>query len=222
MILSETRVYITDTKDLEDEAVFQELYQTVSKERQAKIDRLRFPNDKRLSLAAAILLKKVLLEHGILEYAFSYGENGKPYLKEYPEIKFNLSHSGERVMCVISGQECGCDVEKSQNTDFKVAEHFFAEQEKEMLKNTESVEEKKDLFYRLWTLKESFLKSTGLGMRLSMKDFYFNIKDTKICVCQNVDGEQYYFREYDLQDGYKYAVCSVESDICDIVRYELK
>ena len=226
-----TKVYIASTKELEDEQVFQSLYQTVSKKRQDKIDRLKFPKDKRLSLAAEVLLKKALAQNGIHEYEIETAENGKPYLKGEESVYFNLSHSEERVMCVISDREVGCDVEQVRETDYKVAKHFFTTKEYEQIERCGEGEEngmsaateaeKMDRFFRLWTLKESFMKAVGLGMKLSLKDFYFMIEEEQIRVYQNVNREQYYFREYNLKDGYRYAVCSLEPTIGDIVELKL-
>lgn len=209
MRLFGTKIYIASAKELENEEQFIRLYQTVSKERQQKIDRLRFSKDKRLSLAAELLLKKALKEIGINEHRIEYGENGKPYLKDISEVYFNLSHSEERVMCVISEKEVGCDVEKIRDTDFRIAGHFLTDEEQAFLEQANNLEEKKELFFRLWTLKESFLKATGMGMKLSMKDFMFQFVDNQVYVCQTVNGEQYFFEEYDFQDGYRYAVCSL-------------
>ena len=115
-------------------------------------------------------------------------------------------------MCVISEKEVGCDVEKIRDTDFRIAGHFLTDEEQEFLEKTNNLEEKTNLFFRFWTLKESFLKATGMGMKLSMKDFMFQFVDNQVRVCQTVNGEQYYFEEYDLQDGYRYAVCSLCPD----------
>lgn len=248
---SKTKVYIASTKELEDEQVFQSLYQTVSKERRDKIDRLKFPKDKRLSLAAEVLLKKALAQNGIDEFELEVGENGKPYLKEGSHLEcshcvyFNLSHSEERVLCVISDKEAGCDVEKIKDTDYKIARHFFTKEEYDLIENytikttgneeapeqlthdgdtalkLEEEKQKQYMFFRLWTLKESFMKATGLGMKLSLKDFSFSIREEKACVYQKVNGEQYYFKEYDRNDGYRYAVCSLTPEISDIMELRL-
>jgi len=218
-----TKVYIASVRVLEDDHLFEQLYQTVSKERQEKIDRLRFSKDKRLSLAAAVLLRKALEQNGVYEYEIKSEENGKPYLIGEETIKFNLSHSEERVMCVLSDQETGCDVEKIRDTDYKVAKHFFAPEEWDMLERAaaQGQEEKQKMFFRLWTLKESFIKAIGLGMGLSMKDFHFFIQDKDVHVYQNVSREQYYFKEYDLKDGYRYAVCSMNPAFAEIEKVDL-
>ena len=216
-----TKVYIASTMELEDDALFKSLYQTVSEERQKKIDRLRFQKDKRLSLAAAVLLQKALEWNGIYQYEIKISENGKPYLEGIDVLKFNLSHSEERVMCVLSTEEAGCDVEYIKKTDFKIAEYFLTEEERAMLDTWKTEEEKQDLFYRLWTLKESFIKANGLGMRIPMKEFRFSFEGDKILIQQNVNQEQYYFKEYDLKDGYKYAVCSLNPKFDEIVKVRL-
>ncbi|MBE5956385.1 MAG: 4'-phosphopantetheinyl transferase superfamily protein [Lachnospiraceae bacterium] len=219
MELFETKVYVASTAELEDEQVFHALYQTVSKERREKIDKLRFPKDKRLSLAAEVLLKKALIINGIGEFECGIGENGKPFLVGNSSVEFNLSHSEERVMCVISNQEAGCDVERIRDTDYKVARHFFTTEENDMIEAAGL--KKQEMFFRIWTLKESFLKATGLGMRIPLKDFYFSIDEDRICVYQNVNQASYYFKEYDLHDGYRYAVCSLNPAFADIVKVDL-
>ena len=177
MNLTGTKVYIGSTKILEDNRIFEKYYEIVSDERKVKVDRLRFDKDKRLSLAAEILLKKALEDYGIFKYEIAYGENGKPYLAGMPEVKFNLSHSEERVMCVLSEKESGCDVERIKDANLLVAKHFCTDAEYALIQEKEMKAEKEEVFFRLWTLKESFLKATGLGMKLSMKDFYFNIEE---------------------------------------------
>lgn len=216
-----TKVYMASTKELEDEQVFWNLYHLVSQKRREKIDKLRFMKDKRLSLAAELLLKKALELNGIKEYEMESDENGKPFLAGMASVRFNLSHSDERVMCVVSDQDTGCDVEKMRDSDYKIAKHFFTDEECKMLEEKEG-EERKELFFRLWTLKESFMKATGLGMKLSLKDFSFTIKEDQIIVCQKVNREQYYFKEYDLKDGYKYAVCSLSPQFHPMIECKLQ
>lgn len=216
-----TKVYIASIKDLEDEQVFQSLYQTVSKERQKKIDRLRFSKDKRLSLAAEVLLGKALKLNGIDNFTLEADENGKPYLKEISGLKFNLSHSEERVMCVISEKEVGCDVEWMKKPNYKMAEYFLTKEEITMLNRSNS-EEKQVMFYRFWTLKESFMKAVGLGMKIPLKDFRFSFEGDTVSVHQNINQQTYYLKEIDLKDGYRYAICSLCPKIDEIVELNLR
>ena len=212
------KTYVANVEELNNTALFDRLYALVPEHRQKKIDRMRFEKDKRLSLGAFALLQKGLRDWGICdrEPALSYGENGKPFLRDYPSVFFNLSHSGERVMCAIGDCEVGCDVEKIKDTDFKIAKRFFHEEEYEQILRPGSVRERQELFFRFWTLKESFLKVTGQGMSFTLDSFCIDIRENGISVKQynGTDGD-YFFREYDLKDGYCYACCAAAPKIAE-------
>lgn len=212
-----TRVYIMDTGGLSSESAFNSLYKTVSKRRQDKIDAYRRQNDKVLSLAVELLLMVALRELGIEHYQIVYGEYEKPYLKG-ENVFFNLSHSGERAMCAVSMEEVGCDVEMRGKTDLKIADRFFHPSECAILDRFPSEYEKRTGFYRLWTLKESFIKAAGTGMQLLLDHFSIDLNGSTISVMQEVSKENYYFKEYALDDGYFYAVCGKSPDFENEVR----
>lgn len=210
--MNSVKVYVADTKPLENTELFNSLYSLVSVQRQEKINRIAFDKDKRLSLGAELLLKKALSDIGVSDYEFSYGENGKPFIKGEENIFFNLSHSGERVLCAVSSKEVGCDVEKVKSVDLKIAKRFFFAEEYEAIKAQKTPEEQKDMFFRLWTLKESFMKATGLGMKLPLDSFSVGFSDNKISVSQSVSKDNYYFKEYFSDADYKYSACSLVPD----------
>ena len=209
------RVYIMETGGIKE--VYDSLYNKVSLSRQNKIDKYMQKKDKNLSLAAGLLLKQALADLGINSYNIEYGENGKPYLKN-ERIFYNLSHSEERAMCVVSMEEVGCDTEKIADIDFKIADRFFNPSECELLNDLSDINEKRTMFFRLWTLKESFMKATGLGMELPLDSFSVDITDDIISVRQNISKERYYFKEYDRNDGYRFAVCSLAPDFENEIR----
>lgn len=63
--------------------------------------------------------------------------------------------------------------------------------------------------FRLWTMKESFLKATGRGMSLSLKEFSIHIDEAsgRARVRHSFDGKYYFLREYQEIGGYCTAVC---------------
>lgn len=209
-------VYAADTSVLDGEDAFAEGYSRVSAQRQDKTDRMVFRKDKQLSLGAELLLQHCLREHGIVSYELGTAGYGKPYLKEWTvggqtekePVYFNLSHSGERVMCVLSGQETGCDVEKIKAMEQAVAKRFFAAEEYQLVMSQPDKEAGNEMFFRIWTRKESYMKATGLGMRLSPETFYAD---------NGIGG--YYFKEYDLQDGYCYAACGQSVSFDEAIRF---
>ena len=212
------KVYIARTEELEDDILFGRLYNAASRMRREKTDKLIFRKDKMLSLAADALMRKALSDRGINDFVLEYGKNGKPYIKD-KDIYFNLSHSETTVMCAVSDLEIGCDAEKITDIDLEIAKRFFCGTEYEMIAKERSDEEKRDMFFRLWTLKESFVKATGLGMAMPMNSFCIDINKDKISVLQNVSQEKYYFKEYDFNDGYKYAVCSLSPQFEEMAEF---
>jgi 4'-phosphopantetheinyl transferase len=135
----------------------------LSEERQKRVSAYRFPSDKNLSAAVYLLLCLALKkEHGINEnIEFEYGKNGKPYLRDYPHIFFNLSHCKRAAACVVSDGEAGVDVQEIAPVKDSLARRVFTEREYAEYKASERPDE---YFCGIWVKKESWLKQTGRGI----------------------------------------------------------
>ena len=200
------KIYVTDTSALMKRQLFAKAYEAVPPERRRSIDRFRFPKDRCRSLGAGVLLNRALAEAGVDETEFVYGEFGKPRLAEQRGVHFNLSHAGDRAMCVIAPFRVGCDVERIGHRGAGVAERFFAPEEYDLIMSAPEPE-RPAAFTRLWALKESFLKATGLGLTLPLGAFAINLDGDRITIRQDVDKNEYRFFELDPADEYQYAVC---------------
>jgi len=106
-------------------------------------------------------------------------EHGKPYLADYPELAFNLSHTADRVMIAIAWDcQLGVDIEscKPRHNLLGLVEKCFAEEEADYwIQLPES--EKNQAFYRFWTRKEAFVKATGRGIVLGLNRCVINIEN---------------------------------------------
>lgn len=103
-------------------------------------------------------------------------EHGKPYLADYPELAFNLSHTADRLMIAV-GRDCqlGVDIEicKPRINVSGLVNKCFAEEE--VAYWTQLPETKKNqAFYRFWTRKEAFVKATGHGIALGLNQCVIN------------------------------------------------
>ena len=201
-------LYAASVALLADDTLFAAAYAAVTPARREKVDRFRFEKDKRLSLGAELLLRHALRSEGLGEAppVFTYGAQGKPYLKN-GGVFFSLSHSGEYAVCALAPYEVGCDVEQIVPVDLDIARRFFSRSEYGDIAAQETEAARSELFFRCWTLKESFLKATGLGMKLPLDAFEI-VRAQEITVRQSVDTRQYRFAEFDEPAGYKCALCA--------------
>ena len=156
-----------DVSGLSDE-LFRRSLRVLSPERAEKACRFREAGDRKLSVTAYLLLAHGLRkEYGIMEKLdFEYGENGKPYLKNHPEIFFNLSHCPCGVVCALSSRETGVDIEAVTEYDPDLAAFVCNGSEHEQIRRAESPALE---FAKLWTAKESVLKCTGQGISNDLK-----------------------------------------------------
>ena len=200
------QVYKLNTKMLEDSETFFSFYEKLSAKRRQKIDGYRMKKDKMLSLGAGILIDKGLETFGLREanVRIAEGTYGKPYFPDYPDIHFNVSHSEKMVIAVFADVEVGCDIEYVDSVDLKLAERFFCKPEYEFIMGHQE-QERKEAFYRIWTIKESFMKAVGSGMMLPLDKFCIKIGG-------NIQVEQHYNNEeYGIEDWkegeYHAALC---------------
>ena len=159
------KLYRININDLDDPMQNKRLLELVGTQRREKVIRYRMPDDRKRSLGAGIIIKKILNENGLSESDLKYSENGKPVADN---LYFNVSHAGDYVVGVLSDCEVGCDIEKMVSAPLEIAEHYFNVTECEHIK---SAEDKNRAFFTLWTLKESYMKMTGRGMSLPLDSF---------------------------------------------------
>lgn len=203
--------FYADVRCLANRTLFQEKCKHLSPYRQQKIALLRHEKDQYRSLAAGLLLDHALGIYGLQEKSMEYelGEWGKPVMKYHPEISFSLSHSGDYAICSIGEGTLGNDIERVKEGRLAVADRFFAEDELSWLYAAQNEEERNLRMFRLWTMKESFIKTTGRGMSLPLKDFTIHVDEAsgRARVRHSFDGNYYPMREYREIDGYCAAVC---------------
>lgn len=138
--------------------------------RMDKVRRLRFPGDRMRSIASELLLMRALEDNGAkaqLPLTFSSGASGKPRLKSLPSVEFNISHSGDYVVCALGDNPVGIDVERIVDSDIQTLfNDVCTKAEQEILEGIPSTE-RIERFFMLWTAKEAIAKAMGLGLSLS-------------------------------------------------------
>ena len=153
---------------------FNRMKSSVSKTRIKKSSRYFHERDKNLSVGVEVLLNHALDKIGITNPVFDIDKYGKPYLKNYSNVHFNLSHSEGYVACAVSDSPVGVDIEYVTDIDLNLAKQFFYGTEYEYILNNN---DQRKAFFELWVLKESYMKMTGLGFRLALDEFCIEIND---------------------------------------------
>lgn len=204
--------YLLDCSVFKDRALFVEMFRKMPKKRQEKINFYRFWNDKYLSLGAGVLLSYGLKERGLLqtETLAVYNENGKPYFKD-SGIFFNMSHSGKYAACAFSDDEIGVDIEKLSDVPKELMRAVCTDSEYRYL--LAAGNKQKEDFFRLWTVKESFMKCIGTGLATDPAKLEVTF-GRQMQITQGVSAGSYFFKEYEVE-GYSLTVCSKENAFAD-------
>ena len=150
-----------------------------------RADRFYLDRDRhRFTLARGMLRTLLALYVQCLpeEIAFSYGEQGKPFLDWQslrcgPEnlasrLQFNVSHSGDLAVYAIANQRSvGVDVEQVRTLDcVTIAKRYFAEGEWQELERLPSHQQRRR-FFDCWTRKEAYIKAFGKGLSIPLNGF---------------------------------------------------
>lgn len=136
--------------------------------RREKALSFRYDIDRFLCAKSFLVLEEMLRARYGIEHCpeFSYERNGKPYIREYPGIFFNISHCRRGIAVVVADRPVGVDIEEI-NYDATLAGVILNQEELSAVRAAENADVK---FTTFWTLKESFLKLTGEGIKDDMKN----------------------------------------------------
>lgn len=162
----EVLVLMESTSQLADPQAYAAARSRLPRFRQQKADSLAFERDKRLSVGAWLLLEQAFRAEGLClsDYPIGRTERGKPYATDCP-LRFNISHSGEYVMCAVSrAGEVGCDIQRVDAYDAGLARACMMPRELKEIEAQPAATQRTHAFYRHWVAKESYVKALGCGL----------------------------------------------------------
>lgn len=171
---------------------------------QNKIKKFRRWQDAQCSLLGRIMLFKGIEELKKQNYdnrEIKYTIYNKPYFED-SLVEFNISHSGEIVVCVLSDEhQIGIDIELITNIELQDFKSQMTEREWNTLNNSN---DKIDAFFKYWTQKEAVIKAYGHGLSLPLKSFEIQDNSTQI------NDQTFYLQEVTINKNYK---CYISSEI---------
>ena len=163
-------------------------------------------------LVRATLCKTFNLDNKSI--SFDYSEKKKPFLKDRNSIHFNISHSGDWVVCAVAEKEVGIDVEKIHKINLNIARRFFAPEE---VKHLFELPEKAqfDYFFDLWTLKESYLKALGTGLTKPLSSFTVSQENGNLMLYEEGKVVNVFLKKYTIDNYHKLSACAFDSDFAE-------
>lgn len=150
-------------------------YSLMSEGKQRRVDRFRFEDDKKRTVVGEMLARKAIAEWcNVPEESIEFDKNkyGKPFVK-YLDVEFNISHSGDMVVCVVDDKPVGIDIERIRPIDINIAKRICTVGELIYLFGHTPTEddftyttdrEILTRFFELWTAKEAYGKCVGMGI----------------------------------------------------------
>ena len=95
------------------------------------------------------------------------GEHGKPFLSYRPSLHYNISHSGEYVVCLLADQEVGIDVQVHRKANYeRMLRRMVPEAQYDEILAGADAEQK---FFEQWVLREAYIKWTGEGLSRDLR-----------------------------------------------------
>lgn len=121
--------------------------------------------------------------------------HGKPFCQNIPQLQFNQSHCTSDYVLVYSLdiKNIGVDIEnihRQVNFD-DLAKRCFHHDEYTLWKNHHN---KKEIWFKIWTIKEAVLKASGLGIRLPLNELRAVFIDDDTGYVYHQDIGKFYFQ----------------------------
>lgn len=195
-----TILYYTFFHECAEVAVFAQKLHLLPEAQAEKVRKFRRWED-----AHASLLGKLLLLRGFAAFGIRSGLQdlkctayGKPYI-ESSAVSFNISHSGNCVVCVLSDEsgEIGVDVEEVKPIDVNDFRYIWNEAEWDKIRSGDI-----QLFYEYWTSKEAVMKAEGRGFSIPLQAITIAEQHGE---CEN---KMYFFNRSSLLPNYIMNVAS--------------
>ena len=157
-------VYVVDCTPWLSEENIEQALPYLDDKRRSRIRRLRVPLKRAQCAAAGLLLTHIFGKNGVAPL-LAYGENGKPFLAEQADTHFSITHSDKWVFLAVADCEIGIDAQAPRRVCPRLAARSTSPVELAWVKeNTEPH------FTRLWTMKEAYLKYTGTGLTIPIRE----------------------------------------------------
>lgn len=198
--------------------------QYISREKMIRVKKFQNNEDKIRGIYSELIIRKMIMDKFKInndEISFGFNKYGKPHLEKHENIYFNVSHSGQYVVCCLDNKAVGIDVEKIIPIELEgMKESFLSDLEEKYIYKQNKLEESINRFYEIWTLRESFVKCVGKGLSIPLNKFYIYIdKNGQIRIDSKEFDSNYFFKKLLIDKQYIMSLCSRNNIIIKNLNY---
>ena len=171
------KIKIRKTEELTKGELTEAELRRVDPERREKLLRLKYDGARALSYTAGLLLAEAAKKELSLEpeeIRICRGEHEKPFLEGAEGFYYNLSHTEGLCVIAYGDEPVGADCERIRfrEKDLAVAKRCFTDEEYAYIEAAgDDMHVFSERFFRIWTIKESYLKYTGEGISVALDSF---------------------------------------------------
>jgi 4'-phosphopantetheinyl transferase len=203
---------------------FNELTKYITQEKKERLARFHRFEDAQRSLVGDLLSRYAICKRACIKNeSLHFGINayGKPILLNTHNIHFNIAHSENWVVCTIDDDAIGIDVEEVKPIDLDIAAHFFSRNECLTLMNQPETSRMK-YFYRIWTLKESYIKAKGMGLSIPLDSFSVVNEENTMTNYFKGKIQEYICIQSELEDGSMLAICALNNQFSEWIEFNIE
>lgn len=163
------------------------LVELLSEEERFRAQQFKFQELRERFIVGRGCLRQILghyLHRQPQDIKFTYGVYGKPLVES---LSFNFSHTKKYALCGVTRDAAialGVDIEaKDRSTNILgLAQRFFHAAEYTYLEQAAKGKQR-DIFVKLWTAKEAFLKAQGIGLQGGLDRFQVSLEPQPQLLC---------------------------------------
>ena len=161
-VRNDVSIVVFDDMTLVKPEEIQRLLSLVSDERREEALKYKHLFGQFACLKSYVMLRELLEQKGLSHpFLFGHNEHGKPFLKDYPEIHFNLSHCKNGIAVAVSDKPIGIDIESYREVSDSLIRYTMNEEEQRII---ETSDDPVRAFTEYWTKKEAVFKLRGTGI----------------------------------------------------------
>ena len=185
ILIENNHVHVWQISTLQHLGYLDKYYSLLSELEKNNADNFKFNKDQVRYIVAHAMLRLILIKYlgyTHCDFELNYSKFGKPCINSLFNkngVEFNLSYSHDMVIIAITrGKTVGIDIEKI-NYDIdenEIINAYFSEKEICRLNAVDNLQ-RKDLFFRYWTIKEAFIKAKGEGLSYGLNNFTVQVSE---------------------------------------------